>query len=354
MSIFKSFRYKDDTGKTTDYDVGAKASNVVQDSTHRFITDTERNTWNAKLGSTGDGSNLTSKFTQASSRANLSTGEKISESFGKIMKWFADLKAVAFSGSYNDLTSKPTIPSGAAASQAVANNCTTTAAGSVLDARQGKVLMDKANQLSSEINGINGKLYNDSITGTTSMSLKDAAKHVCDNYVGINSSARGRFNCAEGWYDYDLIKSADDYCSGFLSGHTQSAAYQVYRSRGADAVLKKLGSIAPGERLIRSNLSATTTINMAEYCTDISKVTINDFLFTIANINAYCTSWGHPSDKGGPATSNNFQPVSGSYNAETGMLTVTISVPTYGSGTYGQTGGGNCKITPSVNVYFFG
>ena len=54
-------------------------------------------------------------------------------------------------------------------------------------------------ELSSEINGINGKLYNDSIAGTTSMSLKDAVKHVCDNYVGLNSSARGRFNCAEGW-----------------------------------------------------------------------------------------------------------------------------------------------------------
>lgn len=75
------------------------------------------------------------------------------------------------------------------------------------------------------------------------MSLKDATKHVCDNYVGLACSARGRFNCAEGWYDYDLIKSADDYCSGFLSGHAQSAAYQVYRSRGADAVLKKLGSV---------------------------------------------------------------------------------------------------------------
>lgn len=104
-----------------------------------------------RLESTGAASDMTVAFEQASARTNLKTGEKISVSFGKIMKWFADLKTVAFSGSYNDLTSKPTIPSGAAASQAVANNCTTTAAGSVLDARQGKVLMDKANQLSSEM-----------------------------------------------------------------------------------------------------------------------------------------------------------------------------------------------------------
>lgn len=151
MSIIKRARWKDPSGKVTDYDLGANAANVSQDSTHRFVSDTEKNNWNTKLGSTGDGSNLTSKFSQASSRTNLSSGEKDSVSKGKIMKFFADLKAVAFSGSYNDLANKPSIPSGAAASQAVANNCTTTAAGSVLDARQGKVLMDKANQLSSDL-----------------------------------------------------------------------------------------------------------------------------------------------------------------------------------------------------------
>ena len=104
-----------------------------------------------RLESTGAASDMTVAFEQASTRTNLKTGEKISVSFGKIMKWFADLKTVAFSGSYSDLSNKPSIPSGAAASQAVANNCTTTAAGSVLDARQGKVLMDKANQLSSDM-----------------------------------------------------------------------------------------------------------------------------------------------------------------------------------------------------------
>ena len=54
--------------------------------------------------------NQTPTFTQASTRANLVSGEKISIIFGKIMKWFSDLKAVAFSGSYNDLSDKPTIP----------------------------------------------------------------------------------------------------------------------------------------------------------------------------------------------------------------------------------------------------
>jgi hypothetical protein len=48
-------------------------------------------------------------FSQASTRANIESGETISTVFGKIKKWFADLKEVAFSGSYNDLSNKPTI-----------------------------------------------------------------------------------------------------------------------------------------------------------------------------------------------------------------------------------------------------
>ena len=63
------------------------------------------------LSPTGNASNVTTEFTQASTRANLSTGEKLSVSLGKLMKWFADLKTVAFSGSYNDLSNKPTAES---------------------------------------------------------------------------------------------------------------------------------------------------------------------------------------------------------------------------------------------------
>lgn len=58
----------------------------------------------------------------------------------------------------------------------------------------------------------------------------------------MDSCGRGRFQCADGWFDYDIIRSADDYCSGFVSGHTKSEAYQFYRERGADPVIKKLGS----------------------------------------------------------------------------------------------------------------
>ena len=59
------------------------------------------------LSPTGNASNVTAAFTQASTRANLTTGEKLAVSLGKLMKWFADLKSVAWTGSYDDLTGKP-------------------------------------------------------------------------------------------------------------------------------------------------------------------------------------------------------------------------------------------------------
>lgn len=57
-----------------------------------------------------DVSSSTATFTEASTRTNILTGETLSVIFGKIKKFFADLKTVAFSGSYNDLTDTPTIP----------------------------------------------------------------------------------------------------------------------------------------------------------------------------------------------------------------------------------------------------
>ena len=62
------------------------------------------------LSTTGDATNVTNTITTASTRANLVSGETLGISLGKIRKWFNDLKAVAFSGSYNDLSDKPTIP----------------------------------------------------------------------------------------------------------------------------------------------------------------------------------------------------------------------------------------------------
>ena len=65
----------------------------------------------------------TPTFETASIRANILNGENLNTIFGKISKWFSDLKTGAFHN--------------------VANNLTTTSEGYVLDARQGKTLLSK-------------------------------------------------------------------------------------------------------------------------------------------------------------------------------------------------------------------
>ena len=78
------------------YDYEALRSNVTQ-------LDTD------KLGADGDGSDLTAAFTSAESREAIATGETAATLWGKVAKWLSDLKAVAFSGQYADLTGAPTV-----------------------------------------------------------------------------------------------------------------------------------------------------------------------------------------------------------------------------------------------------
>lgn len=82
----------------------------------------------------GNISDTTVTFADATTRANLVSGEKVSTGFRKIKKWFADLKSFAF----KDL----------------ANNLTTTTTGRALDASQGKILNDKYGELNQSLGNL--------------------------------------------------------------------------------------------------------------------------------------------------------------------------------------------------------
>ena len=60
--------------------------------------------------SQSDHSGIKPAFTEAATRANIASGETIATIFGKIKKFFSDLKTVAFTGAYSDLSGTPTIP----------------------------------------------------------------------------------------------------------------------------------------------------------------------------------------------------------------------------------------------------
>ena len=90
--------------------VGKKANqselDTHVDNSTIHITSQEREKWNGSVSKTGDASNTTVTFTE-STREKPTSGEKLSAIVGKIVKWLADLKTVAFSGSYNDLNNIP-------------------------------------------------------------------------------------------------------------------------------------------------------------------------------------------------------------------------------------------------------
>lgn len=129
------------------------------------------------LSTTGEASNTTVKFTESTSRTKPTTGEKISSIVGKIVKFLSDLKTVAFTGSYNDLSNKPLslpanggnastvnghtvnadVPSGAKFTDThvtVTDNLTSTSTANALSANQGRILkngLDEANQSLADI-----------------------------------------------------------------------------------------------------------------------------------------------------------------------------------------------------------
>lgn len=48
MATTKKIIQKDAQGNVMEVDIGANATNITQDSTHRFVTDAEKESWSAK------------------------------------------------------------------------------------------------------------------------------------------------------------------------------------------------------------------------------------------------------------------------------------------------------------------
>lgn len=131
----------------------------------------------------GDISETTVTFTEAANRENVASGETSATLFGKIRRVISDLKTVAFSGKYSDLSGAPGIMTGATASavgtsglvpapgagkqeavlqgggtwknlgaaafMGVANNDATEEEGFLWDARRGKAMRDDLELLNS-------------------------------------------------------------------------------------------------------------------------------------------------------------------------------------------------------------
>ncbi|MFR3982908.1 MAG: hypothetical protein ACLTY0_07760 [Lachnospiraceae bacterium] len=133
MNLLTQIKHKTQKGEEVIMDIGAKASNVLPEN-----------------------------FVEQKERSNLAAKDKLPVIFGKLSKWYADLRPVAWTGSYSDLTNKPTIPEGSAANYQVANNDTTEAEGFVADARIVRTHGLEIDGLSRDLSAMND---NGAITG---------------------------------------------------------------------------------------------------------------------------------------------------------------------------------------------
>ena len=190
------------------------AENIISN----YETDFGSNTQTIKQAITqlksGDISDQTVDFDMAEERENIVRGESLRTIFGKIKKWFNDLKSGAFLPVINNLTTaesnqgsldayqgkvlKDTIDGyGDAKNYDVADNLTTSEPGEkVLDAHQGKVLDTSITTLRTEVNAFRNK------TIANNFSTAESGLKVLDAYRGKILSDR---------FDYAYIKFSGSY-----------------------------------------------------------------------------------------------------------------------------------------------
>lgn len=151
------------------------ASDATQDAAHRFVTDTEKSNWNAKVSASGgdiSGTKIGSIETITSEFPVPSEGETSKMYLGKVKKFIQDFN--------NFKTGIITVGK-------LVNNGQATAAGYALDARYGKTLLDMYTQLNADLSTLSNMS-----TGTIALTNGNAIYYYrrgnnVDVIVDINS-----------------------------------------------------------------------------------------------------------------------------------------------------------------------
>ena len=145
-----------------------------------------------------DPSDIAPEFSVAATRENIMTGESLPTLFGKIKKYFTDLKGHAF----NDTV----------------KNLTTEDEGSVLDASQGKVLKDEVDEINSNLSASNAGAHNSVYRGkylgnalTTEQKAQISSGTFNDLYIGDYWTIGG-VNYRIAAFDY-WLNSGDTNCT---------------------------------------------------------------------------------------------------------------------------------------------
>lgn len=192
----------------------------------------------------GDISNATATFTTASSRANITSGANIKTTLGKIAKYFADLKSLAFVdkvGTANLDTTLTTAYNNRVTTDKVTTSTSITASGWVADARAIATLQNQINTINSNLSIINGKISTDKnyvnslhqrtniVSGRSSTIAQDIVyiiknKGIVTGEVPVSNTAYS--DAPENWNNYGLIcfrQHGDNYVTVLVYGEGNSA-----------------------------------------------------------------------------------------------------------------------------------
>jgi hypothetical protein len=184
----------------------------------------------------------TIEFTEASDRENIESGETISVIFGKIKKWFVELKDAAFCS--------------------VVNHCLTTEPGTVLDGRVGTDLQEQINGLKQADERINSNIsfpdgsgfYLDTQDGVRGYNT-DAARGA-DTFYPFSG---GQFPDLTQGYILPLINNTFDVKT------IAPKKYKEYTSANFRAVISSLGSYNQTNNSDGGNVN-TYSINQNPSC----------------------------------------------------------------------------------------
>lgn len=162
------------------------------------------------------------EFSPAVNRENIRSGETYRVIFGKIMKYLSEVGNAAYVG--------------------LANNCTTTIAGFALDARQGKELMDRINELNRDLGGMQFGTDGDGNCGYYGADgslipfnrMTDYTFYVAAQGYGGGLTFPRSFLDAAGFTKADIHSSKGMHAFNTATTHKNRILYSVHDEIGVD------------------------------------------------------------------------------------------------------------------------
>lgn len=251
---------------------------AIDDASVSYITG-----WSSEKISKYDSKDNTVSLTEATTRENIATGEKHSIIFGKIKKFFSDLKTVAFTGKYTDLTNV-----------AIENptNLPTASADTL-----GKIYRDGTGLKITLRSGVEGSytyswvpfISKDKVVNSFNVTedgfVADARglKVLKDGLDGVNNNFINMHEYQKFMFKYIDISSTDGLDSGtnlyykdidltqYLVGGTAiiaSFACNAYIPAGVDKYIVASGILSNADKIIRVyfNKQITSAFSLSVFC----------------------------------------------------------------------------------------